>query len=609
MLTAAVMAGGLAVTGTVAHADNEPAPETVEDAAPAATGDTPAVEEGADQGSQNEDAPAGPGSVPITGGAGFGTNGAAAGVAGFAQLPDDPAYPVPAPPVNENLPTEIDAVTGYQPQVSCDPMDRPGVVAFALLLTEHYDRPVFSGARSCIDYMSYHHDGRGLDWPLNAYDAHERRIADATVAWLTENDGEMMRRFGIEYIIWNELIYMKADNQWRYYTGSPHTDHIHFSFTWDGAQMRTSWWTGVAVVRPDLGPCDPVSFEYAALHTFPRLEVCEDVSFPAPQAGQGRVRPGESGAGVSMLQDVLDVTASGVLDDATREALIGWQEEQGIPATGVADAITYAVAQGAEIGALPESALAVTPQEWQVTAFTPYKRTTLTEGDTGEAVSVLQEALGAEPDGDFGPKTAAALLEWEETDPILAEQAQRRGDGPATVTPLTWLYLERAVHPTIALRDIELGEGSVDVDADPEGRLAARASAEGQGQSLYAGGAVQAMQQLLGLEADGSFGPLTGDAVRAVQEEAGLEQTGLVDGFTWAAVEARAIEEGRIDGAPGSAEQQEREAEAAEKAEAEAAAEAAAEAEAEAEKERAEQERAERQAREQHELSVANASR
>ena len=42
-------------------------------------------------------------------------------------------------------------------------------------------------------------------------------------------------------------------------------------------------------------------------------------------------------------------------------------------------------------------------------AFVRLERLPLTEGDEGEAVAVLQEALGAEPDGSFGPLTAEAL--------------------------------------------------------------------------------------------------------------------------------------------------------------------------------------------------------
>ncbi|WP_130014396.1 peptidoglycan-binding protein [Serinicoccus sediminis] len=578
-----MLTGALALSSSLAFADEEttpaapvaggaqdapaPAGDGTDAPAPAGDGTGPSAPAGQDPagGGAGDGAPV----APPPGGGGFWHSGSPAGAATFTQLPQDPAYPVPAPPENEDLPVEVDADTAYQNQLSCDPEDRPGVTAFALLITEHYGREGWSGARPCVDYMSQHHDGRAMDWAIDASDPHERRIGDAAVAWLTEDDGEMMRRFGIEYIIWNGLVFMKDDNEWRHYVGpSPHTDHVHFSFTWDGAMMRTSWWTGVAVTRPDLGPCEAVAREYAALHTFPRFEPCADPAVPAPASGFARVRPGEAGEGVAMLQGVLGVEATGVLDGPTRLALLEWQDEHELPATGVADALTYAAAQGQELGEIPASAQAVTPQKWQVSPFTPYKRTTLTQGDQGAAVTLLQEALGAEPDGDFGPKTAQALSEWEQTVPVLAEQARRRGeDEPAVVTPLTWLELERAAHPTMVLRDVELAEGSRDIGADPEGELAARAALEGSEESPYAGGAVAVLQELLGVEADGSFGPLTAKAVLTVQQEAGLEATGEVDGPTWVAVEEAAVDAGRVAGAPGLEAQRAREEAAREKKE------------------------------------------
>ncbi|WP_022923338.1 peptidoglycan-binding domain-containing protein [Serinicoccus marinus] len=619
LLAASLLTGGLVLSGgqIAALADGED--QGVDPAAAGTQPSDPAGGQAGDSGGQDQtggDGGAGTTPAPAPGGTGFSHGGTPAGPATFAPLPADPAYPVPEPPQNEELPTELDEDTGYQDQVSCDPQDRPGVTAFAMLLTQTYGRGAWSGARTCIDYMSQHHDGRALDWTLDAYDPQERRIGDAAVAWLTENDGEMMRRFGIEYVIWNGLVYMKDDNAWRHYVGpSPHTDHVHVSFTWDGAMMRTSWWTGVAVTEPDLGPCAAVSGQYAAVHTFPRLEACSDPAVVAPTSELATVRPGGSGPGVSMLQTVLGLEATGVLDDATRAALLDWQSEHGVPETGVADATTYAAAQGVELEDLPASAQAVVPQDWQVSVFTPYKRTTLTQGDTGEAVVAIQEALGAEPDGDFGPKTAEALAEFEESVPVLAEQARRRGDEPAAVTPLTWVFLERAVHPTMALRDIELAEGSRDVEADPDGELAARAAVEGRADSPYAGGAVTLVQELLGVEADGSYGPITAEAVAQVQEAAGLEPTGAVDGATWVAIEQVAVEEERIAGAPGLEQQREREAKAREREEQE-------EKEREAAQERERQEKAEQEAREErerqerareeqarHEAAVAGATR
>lgn len=596
LLVGSLLTGTLALSTSMALAVEE---AQVDPAAPVAAAAGEDQSGAADQPADptTEGTGAGSAPVPTPGGAGYSHSGSPAGVATFAPLPQDPAYPVPAPPENDDLPVEVDADTAYQNQLSCDPEDRPGVTAFALLLTDHYGREGWSGARPCIDYMSQHHDGRALDWTLNAFDPHERRIGDAAVAWLTENDGEMMRRFGIEYIIWNGLVFMKDDNEWRHYVGpSPHTDHVHLSFTWDGAMMRTSWWTGVAVTQPDLGPCDTVALEYAALHTFPRFEECLEPAVAPPQTDFGRVRPGEAGAGVSMLQTVLGIEATGVLDQQTRRALVEWQAEHELPATGVADALTYAAAQGWDLEDVPESARAITPEDWQVSRLTPYKRLTLTEGATGEAVVALQEALGAEPDGDFGPRTAEALVEWEQTIPVLAEQAERRGDEPAVVTPLTWVYLERALHPTMPLRDVELAEGSRDIGADPDGELAARAAIEGSEDTPYSGGAVAALQELLGVEADGSFGPLTAEAVRAVQEDADLEPTGEVDGPTWVAVEAAAIEAERVSAAPGLEAQRIREEQEREKR---------------AKQKREEQEREAEQARqqEQHEAAVEDADR
>lgn len=507
----------------------------------------------------------GPAQVPAPSGHtyvdGFIANGHGAGAATFTPLLGDADHPVPDPPTNEALPVEVDELGPYVFKVSCDPQDRPGVSALALLLGDTFDRHAHSGSRPCIDYNSAHHDGRALDWALNAHDATDRRIGDTVAHWLTENDGEMARRLGIDNFIWNRQVWDRFSG-WQNYVGHPHDDHMHFALTWDGAQMNTSWWTGVAVTRPDLGPCE-VSGMYAALHQFPRREACPQIDAAPPSTGLARVLPGGTETGLSALQEQLGVPATGVLDGPTRAALLDWQVEHDVPATGLIDDYTHAALQGQTLPELAAGLQAVLPEEWQTTAFTPYLRSTVTQGDTGEAVVVLQDALGTEPDGDFGPKTAEALSEWEESVPLLAAQAGRRGaDDPAVVTPLTWTLLERAAHPTVELRDLELAVGSVDESADPEG---ARAGAEplldddGTPRPVYAGGAVLLLQVLLGVDADGDFGPQTEEAVKAAQEEAGLEPTGVVDGPTWAAIETAAIEADRIEGAPGLQAQRERE--------------------------------------------------
>jgi peptidoglycan hydrolase-like protein with peptidoglycan-binding domain len=508
---------------------------------------------------------------------GFVANGHAGGPTVFDPWPGDETYPVPEPPVNEHLPLEVDELGPYVRQISCDPQDRPGITAFALLIFEHYGRPAYHGSRPCVPYNSFHHDGRALDWALNAYDPMDRRLGDAVALWLTENDGEMAARFGIENLIWNWQVWDRW-NGWQIYVGHPHDDHIHFSFTWDGAQMNTSWWTGVAVTQPDLGPCE-VAGAYSVLHVFPRRTPCSTTDFAPPLTGLPQVQP-SADTGLSSLQEMLGVPVTGLLDNDTRNALVQWQLEHDVPATGVPDELTVAGLHGWSLPDLALGLQAMLPKEWQRTEFTPHLRSTVTQGETGPAVVLLQETLGVEPDGDFGPLTAQTLTEWEESVPVLAIQAQRRGEGPAVVTPLTWTLLERAAHPTIDVRELELREGDADQVADPDGAreaLGPRYAEDGSPVPTYAGGAVTFLQTLLGIEADGDFGPLTAEAVREVQLAADLEPTGVVDGPTWRAIEVAAIEAGHVPGPPGLAAQREQEAveqaerEAAEQAEREAA--------------------------------------
>src|SRR5699024_6074559 len=106
--------------------------------------------------------------------------------------------------------------------------------------------------------------------------------------------------------------------------------------------------------------------QYAAIPQGPRLEVCPTGMVAPPETGYTRLRMGESGPGLSLVQPLLEVEQTGVFDPETREALIAWQGEHGIPQTGVLDQLTYAVALGWEVAELPEQALAVELEDWAV---------------------------------------------------------------------------------------------------------------------------------------------------------------------------------------------------------------------------------------------------
>ncbi|GKQ39634.1 hypothetical protein [Streptomyces sp. A012304] len=52
------------------------------------------------------------------------------------------------------------------------------------------------------------------------------------------------------YMIWNRRIWManRPGAGWQPYRGAnPHTDHVHFSFSWAGARKETSWRKGPVV--------------------------------------------------------------------------------------------------------------------------------------------------------------------------------------------------------------------------------------------------------------------------------------------------------------------------------------------------------------------------
>ncbi len=131
------------------------------------------------------------------------------------------------------------------------------------------------------------------------------------------------------------------------------------------------------------------------------------------------------------------------------------------------------------------------------------------QGSSGAAVKVLQSALGIDADGSFGPATAKALLEFTTDNPLLTANEE--------TTALLWHVLEQADYPTLPYRATTVADG----DQGP---------------------AVTTAQDLIGVEADGVFGPNTEKAVRAAQAEAGIDVTGLVDGPTWAALDRGAPE-------------------------------------------------------------------
>lgn len=166
-----------------------------------------------------------------------------------------PARPLVGPFIDEGI--------YYEGQTKCSPWAKPGVVAFQQMVLAAYPA---SGAgsisRDCsVGGTSEHKEGRAWDWGVNVGVASQKAAAEDMLDWLAAKDAygtpsAMARRLGVMYAIWNKRIWFPTSG-WRVYcvdrngacrdpedggVRHPHTDHVHFSFTWAGAKKKTTYW-------------------------------------------------------------------------------------------------------------------------------------------------------------------------------------------------------------------------------------------------------------------------------------------------------------------------------------------------------------------------------
>ncbi|MHA3837384.1 peptidoglycan-binding domain-containing protein [Terrabacter sp. AAH1] len=410
-----------------------------------------------------------------------------------------PAAAVQAPPTRP-LPSGLDVYVPYQGQTVCDPVARPGVLAFARLMTSHYGMGSTALiGRTCGSGPSEHYDGRAWDWMLSVDNPAQEAVAQSVLSWLTAPDangvqGAMARRFGIMYIIHNRKMWRAyaTDRGWAPYTGvSPHTDHIHFSFNYDGAAGRTSWWTGV-----------PTRSYLTALPRAgsPATPPAPVPTTPVPATTPVQLSSGMRSEAVRQLQARLgNLPTTGFYGDLTKARVTAYQAFVGLPRTGVADLRMQEI---------------LATRAWKsVTAAYP----TLSFGTTSAAVRILQAKLGSLPTtGYYGTLTRARVTAYQKlaglpqtgvADPVTQARLWVRGwSGGATTsstgsTGSTGSTATAATYPTLAF-----GTTST---------------------------AVRTLQTRLGaLPVTGYFGPLTRARVTAYQKFVGLPQTGAADSRT-----------------------------------------------------------------------------
>ncbi|MFJ8039657.1 hypothetical protein ACIRBX_03965 [Kitasatospora sp. NPDC096147] len=174
------------------------------------------------------------------------------------------------------------AIDGYQPYVAArnctdSAYAKPGVVEFKDVLISRMGGSN-GGIVACSGYE--HMEGRALDWMNNASVPAEAARVQKVLDWMlaTDADGNahaMARRLGIAYVIWNERVInlYDSDKSWKTYTcdgsaGGCHRNHVHFAFSWAGANRQTSWFTAdprPAYWYPDhTGPVVPADHRTSA---------------------------------------------------------------------------------------------------------------------------------------------------------------------------------------------------------------------------------------------------------------------------------------------------------------------------------------------------------
>ncbi len=182
--------------------------------------------------------------------------------------------PAAVPAIAQPLPEGYDVSPTYEGQSQCDPTPKPGTQRLADLIKATYgaDQTVWIPRACNIGGQSEHKEGRALDWMTSVRNAQQRANAETFLAWLLGPDqfgnpyGNAMR-LGVMYIGWNDRIWRGYDIKrgWTELKGcfatpaegsdtTCHRNHIHISFTWDGASGRTSFWDGTAMDGPYCAP-------------------------------------------------------------------------------------------------------------------------------------------------------------------------------------------------------------------------------------------------------------------------------------------------------------------------------------------------------------------
>lgn len=213
-------------------------------------------------------------------------------------------------PANRLLKVPVDRLS-YENAKRCRKTMTKGALALSSWLGRN-TRGTYWGGLRCErlsrSSFSMHAEGRAVDWHLDAGDPAQRREARRLLAMLFGrdshgNENALARRMGIIEAIWDCRYYgfWMADGKRKRYSPckdskgrlradvdptTAHRDHIHFSLSWSGARMRTSYWKYAWLKRP-LPKVKPTIDEVPAPQQPPPADE------PAPSGGSEWADPAE----------------------------------------------------------------------------------------------------------------------------------------------------------------------------------------------------------------------------------------------------------------------------------------------------------------------------
>jgi len=222
-----------------------------------------------------------------------------------------PAQAATFAPATRAFGSVIDAPATWERESGCDQTEKKGPKRLRTLLTATFGLVPSNILRPCTAADSGHEEGRALDWMVNSRVPEQKAMAEAFLGWLQApdvfgNSAAMARRLGVSYAIYDNAIWNPSANMWKPYRdcakpkmrgkkwdNACHRNHVHVSFSWDGALGRTSFYTGfVACPAPFTDPWTtavlPASAEVVPVAP---VRVLDSKAGVGTAAGPCRVRP------------------------------------------------------------------------------------------------------------------------------------------------------------------------------------------------------------------------------------------------------------------------------------------------------------------------------